>query len=207
MVRRQLELDNAVAAELAGSEDAVLRALEGHLDCDVFLRGNVLTLEGEAEAVDAATAVVRELSELIAQGHEIAAGTIEAVTNALDQHESASAILEDVVWRHRTTKVAPEDRQPEALRRLDPPQHDHVRDRPGRHRQDVPRGGARRGRAQPPRGQPDHPHPSRGRGRRAPRLPARRPDGEGGPVPASAVRRAPRHARARAGHRSISSAA
>ena len=49
IVRRQLELDNAVAAELAGSEDAVLRALEGHLDCDVFLRGNVLTLEGDAE--------------------------------------------------------------------------------------------------------------------------------------------------------------
>ena len=85
----------------------MLRALEGHLDCDVFLRGNVLTLEGDAGAVDAGTAVVRELSELISQGHEIAAGTIEAVTNALDQHESASAILEDVVWRHRNTKVAP----------------------------------------------------------------------------------------------------
>ena len=49
-MRRQLELDNAVAAELAGSEDAVLRALEGHLDCDVFLRGNVLTLDGERRA-------------------------------------------------------------------------------------------------------------------------------------------------------------
>ena len=46
-VRKTLELDNAVAAELAGSEDAVLRTLEGHLDCDVFLRGNVLTLEGD----------------------------------------------------------------------------------------------------------------------------------------------------------------
>ena len=67
-MRKQVELDNAVAAELAGSEDAVLRALEGHLDCDVFLRGNVLTLDGEPEAVDAAAAVVRELSELIGQG-------------------------------------------------------------------------------------------------------------------------------------------
>jgi phosphate starvation-inducible PhoH-like protein len=106
-VRRTLELDNAVAAELAGSEDAVLRALEGHLDCEVFLRGNVLTLDGEPEAVDAAAAVVRELSELIAQGHEIAPGTIEAVRRALDEHESPARILEDVVWRHRTTKVAP----------------------------------------------------------------------------------------------------
>jgi phosphate starvation-inducible protein PhoH and related proteins len=106
-VRRQIELDNAVAAELAGSEDAVLRALEGHLKCDVYLRGNVLTLDGDEEAVDAAAGVVRELSELIEQGHEIAPGTIEAVTRALDAHESPAGILEDVVWRHRATKVAP----------------------------------------------------------------------------------------------------
>ena len=106
-MRRQIELENPVAAELAGSKDAVLRALEGHLDCDVFLRGNVLTLDGEPEAVDAAAAVVHELSELIVQGHEIAPGTIEAVKRALDQHESPGAILEDVVWRHRATKVSP----------------------------------------------------------------------------------------------------
>jgi phosphate starvation-inducible protein PhoH and related proteins len=106
-VRRQIELENAVAAELAGSKDAVLRALEGHLGCDVFLRGNVLTLDGEEDAVESAAAVVRELSELIGQGHEIAPGTIEAVTRALDAHESPAGILEDVVWRHRATKVAP----------------------------------------------------------------------------------------------------
>jgi phosphate starvation-inducible PhoH-like protein len=106
-VRRQIELDNAVAAELAGSEDAVLRTLEGHLDCNVFLRGNILTLEGEAEAVESAASVVNELAELVTQGHEIAPGTIEAVTRALDEHESAASILEDVVWRHRATKVAP----------------------------------------------------------------------------------------------------
>jgi len=106
-VRRALELENAVAAELAGSEDAVLRALEHHLDCDVFLRGNLLTLDGDDAAVDTAATVVSELSELIEQGHEIAPGTIEAVSRALDEHESPAAILEDVVWRHRATKVAP----------------------------------------------------------------------------------------------------
>jgi phosphate starvation-inducible protein PhoH and related proteins len=106
-VRRQIELENPVAAELAGSKDAVLRALEGHLDCDVFLRGNVLTLDGEPEAVDAGAAVVSELSGLIVQGHEIAPGTIEAVKRALEAHESPGKILEDVVWRHRATKVSP----------------------------------------------------------------------------------------------------
>ncbi len=106
-MRSQVELDNAVAAELAGSEDKVLRALEEHLDCRVYLRGNVLTLDGQGDAVEAGVGVVRELSELIAQGHEIAPGTIEAVTRALDEHESPAQILEDVVWRHRATKVAP----------------------------------------------------------------------------------------------------
>jgi phosphate starvation-inducible PhoH-like protein len=106
-VRRTIELENAVAAELAGSQDAVLRTLESHLDADVFLRGNVLTLEGDEAAVEAGAAVVRELSDLITQGHEIAPGTVEAVARALDEHASPSEILEDVVWRHRATRVAP----------------------------------------------------------------------------------------------------
>jgi phosphate starvation-inducible PhoH-like protein len=107
VAKKTIELDNVVAAELAGSQDTILRTLESHLDCDVFLRGNVLTLDGDAAAVDDGAAVVRELSELIDQGHEIAPGTVEAVTRALDEHESPSEILEDVVWRHRATKVAP----------------------------------------------------------------------------------------------------
>ncbi len=106
-MREQLTLDPAVAAELAGSEDVVLKALEGHLGCDVFLRGNVLTLDGDEREVGVGREVIRELSELIARGHEIAPGTIEAVTSALDQHESPSTILGDVVWTHRGNRVAP----------------------------------------------------------------------------------------------------
>jgi len=107
LARRQLTLDNTVAAELAGSEDAVLRELRGHLDCELHLRGNVLTLDGEPADVQMAATVVDELVELIEQGHEVAPGTIEAVTGALDASESPAEILEDVVWRHRNTKVAP----------------------------------------------------------------------------------------------------
>jgi phosphate starvation-inducible PhoH-like protein len=106
-VRKQLELANDAALELAGSEDAVLRALEGHLDCSVYLRGNVLTLDGPEEAVRTGEQVVRELADLVAQGHQIAPGTIAAVASALDQHEEPARILEDVVWRHRNQRVAP----------------------------------------------------------------------------------------------------
>jgi phosphate starvation-inducible protein PhoH and related proteins len=66
-----------------------------------------VTLDGEAEEVQGGATVVRELSELIEQGHEIGPGTIAAVTDALDQHHSPAEILEDVVWRHRSSKVAP----------------------------------------------------------------------------------------------------
>jgi phosphate starvation-inducible PhoH-like protein len=106
-MRNQIELDNAAAAELAGSGDRILNTLKEQVECDLFLRGNLLTLEGDKDAVDAAAEVVRELAELVAQGHELAPGTVEAVTSALHQHEDPSGILEDVIWRHRATKVAP----------------------------------------------------------------------------------------------------
>jgi phosphate starvation-inducible PhoH-like protein len=121
MARRQLELSNEVAAELAGSQDAILRALEDHLSAGIFLRGNVVTLDGEAEAVQAAATVVRELSEMVERGHEIGPATIESVARVLDQSESPSKVLEDVVWRHRNVKVAPKSvnqkRYVDAIRR------------------------------------------------------------------------------------------
>ncbi len=106
-MRSRIELSNEVAAELAGSSDSVLRALEEHVECELFLRGNIVTLDGEPEAVQAAATVVRELAELIEQGHDIAPGTIAAVTAALDQHASPAEILEDVVWRHRAKQISP----------------------------------------------------------------------------------------------------
>src|SRR6201990_2591558 len=111
MARRQLEVSNEVAAELAGSRDAALRTLEEHLDCEVFLRGNQITLDGDAEAVQAGATVIRELSALVERGHDIEPATIESVAR----------VLEDVVWRHRTLRVAPKSvnqkRYVDAIRR------------------------------------------------------------------------------------------
>jgi phosphate starvation-inducible PhoH-like protein len=116
-----MELSNEVATELAGSNDQILRTLEGHLDCDVFLRGNVLTLDGEADAVQAGATVVRELSSLVERGHAIEPATIESVTRVLEQDQPAAEVLEDVVWRHRNLRVAPrsvnQKRYVDAIRR------------------------------------------------------------------------------------------
>ena len=126
MARRQMELSNEVAAELAGSQDLILRTLEEHLECDVFLRGNVLTLDGEADAVQVGATVVRELSSMVDRGHDIGPATIEAVARVLDERESPAKVLDDVVWRHRNLRVTPEVGQPEELRRRHPALDDHA---------------------------------------------------------------------------------
>ena len=107
MARRQLTLDNTTAAELAGSEDTVLRELEERLGCELFLRGNVLTLDGEDVDVSRAATMVDELVGLVERGHDLAPATIDTVTGAIAAEERPAEILEDVIWRHRATKVAP----------------------------------------------------------------------------------------------------
>ena len=145
-MRRQMELSNEVAAELAGSQDLILRTLEEHLECDVFLRGNVITLDGEADAVQAGATVVRELSSMVERGHDIGPATIESVARVLDERESPAKVLDDVVWRHRNLRVTPKSvnqkRYVDAIRRSTVT----LRRRPRRHRQDVPgdRDGRRR---------------------------------------------------------------
>jgi phosphate starvation-inducible PhoH-like protein len=119
--RRQLTLDNEVAAELAGADDAVLRELEQRLGCDLYLRGNILTLDGPDAEVSDAKAVVDELVGLVERGHELAPGTVESVSDAVAANEAAAPILEDVIWRHRGIQVAPktlnQKRYVDAIRR------------------------------------------------------------------------------------------
>ena len=107
LMRRTIELSNEAAAALAGTGDAILRQLEQHVDCELFLRGNVVTLDGDGEAVARRDRGRASWPSSIEQGHEIGAGTIAAVTGALDRHASPAEILEDVVWRHRARSVAP----------------------------------------------------------------------------------------------------
>ncbi len=102
-----MELDNITAAELAGSGDTILRALDAHLGCDVFLRGNVLTLDGDEASVGVGSRMVQELSQLVAKGHELDVSSIEAVSGALGEQVDPVQVLDDVVWRYRSSKVAP----------------------------------------------------------------------------------------------------
>ena len=107
MARRTLNLENEVAAELAGSGDSVLRALRERTASRVHLRGNLLTLEGEESEMDEAARLVDEMVDLIQSGHSIEPATLESVDNAIRAEQDPAEILDDVVWEHRGKKVMP----------------------------------------------------------------------------------------------------
>jgi len=106
-MRRQLELSNEAATALSDPQGAIVAELRRHINSQFHLRGNLVTLEGDDAAVAAAAAKVGELAALVDGGHELAPGTVDAVSDALDRDHSPAEMLGDVVWRHRTTSVAP----------------------------------------------------------------------------------------------------
>jgi phosphate starvation-inducible protein PhoH and related proteins len=120
-VQEVLSVSNDVAAELAGVGDGVLETLRDRLRCTIRLRGNRLMIEGAEERVAEARAVVGELVELVEGGHEIGAGTVDAVLGVLEQGEDVREVFEDVIWRHRGKKIAPktvtQKRYVDAIRR------------------------------------------------------------------------------------------
>ena len=106
-MRRQFELSNDLAAHLAGDHDALLQALEQRLNARVFLRGNLLTLDGDADALEAGARVIAELGALAPSGYPLDEATLGAVIGVLNEDRSPASVLDDVVWRHRATRVAP----------------------------------------------------------------------------------------------------
>jgi phosphate starvation-inducible protein PhoH and related proteins len=102
-----LSVPNEVAAELASIDDGILGALRDRFGCSILLRGNRLTLEGDADEVEGARTVVGELVELVEGGHVIGPGTVDAVLGALEESADVRDVLEDVVWRHRGKRITP----------------------------------------------------------------------------------------------------
>ena len=182
-MRTQVELPNDVAVELAGSQDAVLcsggasgmQGVPAREPADVRRRGerDARRRAGGARALRADLPRPSDRPRDDCGGDRRAGRARVARAGAGGRRLAASQPAGN-----------PEDDQPEALRGLGPREHGHVRRGAGGHRKDVPRGGDGGRRACAARGQPRHPHAARGGGRRAPGLPAGRPDGQGRPIPA-----------------------
>jgi phosphate starvation-inducible PhoH-like protein len=67
----------------------------------------MLTLEGDDGEMDEAARLVDEMVDLIEGGHEVEPGTLDSVSNAIQSSRRPAEMLDDVIWRHRNTRVAP----------------------------------------------------------------------------------------------------
>jgi len=106
-MRQTIELSNRAASALCGTNDAVLRRVESTIDCQIVIRGNIVTLDGDATAVANASAVVAEMADLAENGLTLEEGTVDSVTGSLAQEIKPASVLGDVVWSHRGRKVGP----------------------------------------------------------------------------------------------------
>ncbi len=107
-MKKTLEIDNEIMVELAGEHDATLKALEQRLDCEIGVRGNVITFEGGEIDVERGSAVVEELVELVSAGHEVDAETVASVgAMVADRSGKPTEVFGDIVWEHRGRKIVP----------------------------------------------------------------------------------------------------
>ena len=187
--------DGVAMVQLLGPQDRLLRVVEReHPGVDVHVRGNEITLTGDAAAVAAAKTLVDELLAMTKAGHDLGARRCVVVEpHPADRGRSAAlrgARRGDPLVARQDHPA--QDARSEGVRRRDRREHDRVRHRARRHRQDLSRDGEGRAGASAQRGQPHHPDASGRRGGGAPRLPARNAERQDRPVPATALRRAQR---------------
>ncbi|MGD0198798.1 MAG: PhoH family protein [Solirubrobacteraceae bacterium] len=106
-MRSQIELSNELSATLGSDQDTLLHALARQLSCEVFLRGNLLTLDGEASAVEDGLRTVGELEVMSERGHGLSEATIASLRGEIGTERSPAQLLDDVVWTHRGRRIAP----------------------------------------------------------------------------------------------------
>ena len=174
---------------LLGQRDELLRLVEDAFPVGIHVRGNEITVTGEAAEADRVGRLFEELVLLLEAGHTIDRENLGRTIDMMKADQRPSDVLNTAVLRGRKTvrpKTAGQKRYVDAIREqvitfgIGPAGtgktylamalavaalHGHVRDRAGRDRQDLPRDGARRRCARREAGLADHPHPTRGRGR------------------------------------------
>ncbi len=185
------DADNARLANFSGPMEQNLRHVEERLGVEVRRRGHQLQVFGAAGTVDNAAAVLRRMFELSAS-EAMSANRVHLCVQELgfpaaDEQRGPGRGRRGPDAARRSARPR---REPVPVPGEHPPQRPYVRYRTGRYRQDLPRGRERGGGAAVGLGPAHRARPSRGRGRRASRVPARRPRAEGRPVPPADVRRA-----------------
>jgi phosphate starvation-inducible PhoH-like protein len=94
--------------ELLGEGDHLLKIVEEQFESDITVRGNEITITGDATEAQAVSAVFTELFDLIAAGESLTAESIDRAIDMLRRSEcSPSTIFADVILTHRGKTIRP----------------------------------------------------------------------------------------------------
>jgi len=94
--------------ELLGESDHLLKIVEDQFESDITVRGNEITITGDATEAQAVSAVFAELFDLIAAGESLTVESIDRAIDMLRRSEcSPSSIFADVILTHRGKTIRP----------------------------------------------------------------------------------------------------
>ena len=108
-------------AALVGQGDHLLKLVEDQFESDITVRGNEITISGDAEESQAVSVLFGELMELMARGESLTPETIDRAIDMLKTDEcKPSAVFSDVILTHRgktiRAKTAGQKRYVDAIR-------------------------------------------------------------------------------------------
>lgn len=101
-VSETFDLDAALVPNVLGTTDGNLKALEKYVDCDIFVRGNAVTLTGPAHEVSRARRVLDELQATARRGGHISPTAVKHAVNLITSEAPqsvASVLASDIIAR------------------------------------------------------------------------------------------------------------
>ncbi len=94
--------------ELLGESDHLLKLVEEQFESDITVRGNEITITGDAAEAQAVSAVFTELFDLVQAGESLTSDSIDRAIDMLRRGEcSPSSVFADVILTHRGKTIRP----------------------------------------------------------------------------------------------------
>ncbi len=107
-VQTQLQVDGVAMVRLLGPQDRLLTTLEKQYPgVEVHVRGNEITLSGEAEHVASARTLVEELIALVENGHDLHPVEVSKGRRLVDSGQSPAAVLGEAILQVRGKTIRP----------------------------------------------------------------------------------------------------
>ena len=104
---RTVELDPLYSQTVLGINDENLKVLDNLLDCDIFVRGTLVTLTGADHEVARAVKVLKELQSIARRGHVISPDSVKHAVGmvTVEAPMSVAAALGGDIIRHKGKAV------------------------------------------------------------------------------------------------------